>query len=133
MSFSERVSHLARRLRARYRSQGLSGLAAFLGTRIFQRREDLLYELRLDDSPLSRLGEPLADVVVVGRDNLGSDVTDSIERQILEGENLAYVAGLKGDDLMFAHVDHQGRIDTYAFVLFDTQYKRVLRVARATP
>ena len=133
MSFAERVSSLANRLRARYRSQGLSGLAAFLGTRVFQRREDLLYELRLDESSLSRLGEPLADVLVVGRENLGSEVTDSVARQILEGENLAYVTGLKSDDLMFAHVDHEGRVDTYAFVLFDTQYKRVLRVARATP
>jgi RimJ/RimL family protein N-acetyltransferase len=133
MSFGKRARYLGIRLLAIYRSQGWPGLARFLATRIFQRREDLVYEMRLDDQAVKRLGEAFGSVVVVERRNLHSEATAAVERQILQGENLEYLAGLEGDDLMFAHLDERGQVETYAFALFDTQYKRVLQVPVSTP
>ena len=133
MSFAQRARYLGIRLLAIYRSRGWSGLGGFFGTRILQRREDLLYETRLDDQTADCLGDALASVMIVERPNLRSAATAAVERQVLQGENVEYLAGLEGDDLMFVHLNERGQVDTYAFVLFDTQYKRTLQVPVSTP
>jgi GNAT superfamily N-acetyltransferase len=115
------------RIHGVHRSRGTAGLLRFLVTRIFRRSEDLLFELDLDGSRSMPAPAGLHPLVRIGRENAGGASVAAIERQVLAGENTEYAAGLLKDDLLFAHPDADGRVLTYAFVLFTTQYKRVLQ------
>jgi hypothetical protein len=114
-----------RRIRTVHSSRGLAGLCRFLGTRIFTRREDLLFDIHLRSAAAPRL-EPLDQVVRIGRTNLGSEATAPVEVQVFTGENAEYRDGLRKEDILFAHLDGESRVLTYAFVIFDSAYKRVL-------
>jgi predicted GNAT superfamily acetyltransferase len=57
----------------------------------------------------------------------------AVRAQVLVGENVAHIGGLKGKDLLFAHIDDSGQVDTYAFVLYDTRYKTFLAVPTDVP
>ncbi|MGH6689676.1 MAG: GNAT family N-acetyltransferase [Gammaproteobacteria bacterium] len=124
---------LVERIHGVYRSRGLTGLLRFLSTRIFRRSEDLLFERDLGASRTGAAPVRLHPVIRIGRENVGSARVAAIERQVLAGENEAYGAGLLRNDLLFAHLDDDGRVLTYAFVLFTTEYKRVLQEPSEVP
>lgn len=115
------------------RSRGLGGLLRFLATRLGHRRADLLFErdLRAPGDP-PRLPEAIR-LVLIDRNNLGQAAVAGVERQIFVGDNTTYQPGVAGEDLLLAAIDEAGRVAAYAFVLFDTSYKRVLREPREVP
>jgi len=121
------------RIRDVYRARGARGLAAFVGTRIAQRRQDLLFEINLPGADPSPAQESLAQVVVIDRTNVGRAAMATIERQVFVNENGAYRPGLFREDMLFVALDDAGRVLTYAFVLFPTWYKRVLGEADSVP
>jgi hypothetical protein len=118
------------RLRNEYRLRGPSGLARFLSTRVARRRADLLFGMDLVGSARSTDALP---AVTIDRANVGSEGIADVERQIFVGDNLSYREGLKNGDLLFAGLDENGRVITYAFVLFRTHYKRVLGIGDEIP
>ncbi|MEO6923675.1 MAG: GNAT family N-acetyltransferase [Bryocella sp.] len=75
----------------------------------------------------------LGNVVMIGRENLGSVATVAVERSVLNEQNYAYREALLGKDLLFAAIDDDGQVLTYGFVLFDSFYKRVLGEAVEVP
>lgn len=113
------------RIKAEFRTRGFVGFLKFAATRLCQIREDALYEIRLPKERSSAIQLP-AKVVVISRENIGSERTADVERAVLTETNLAYREALKGRDILFAAVDNGRKVVTYGFVLFESFYKRVL-------
>ena len=125
-------SHRSKRLRMRVkgrigaelRTRGFVGFCRFVQTRLWQVRQDVLFELQIPRSAdaVTRLDS----VVQVDSRNLGSEATAVVERCVLTPENFAYREALQGDDRLFAATDGDGHVTSYGFVLFDSFYKTVL-------
>lgn len=124
---------ITQRLRAELRSRGWAGLLGFLATRLWQRREDILFELRLADGRFASPPSHIENPVVVSRENIGSAGTAAAERDVLTDQNYAYRSALLGKDLLFAAMGGDGHVSAYGFVLFDTPYKRILGEATDVP
>lgn len=115
---------VAGRIGAELRTRGFVGFCRFVQTRLWQVRQDVLFELQMPRSAgaVTRLDS----VVQVDSRNLGSEATAVVERCVLTAENFAYRAALQGDDRLFAAIDSDGHVTSYGFVLFDSFYKTVL-------
>lgn len=122
-----------RRLSNEYHLRGATGLARFLRSRIVRRRADLLFERRLGKG-VSQVGRlvPLP-AVVIDRSNVNSNSVEDVCSQILVGDNAACRDDLARDNLLFAGLDGNGKVITYAFVLFRTFYKRILGISSDVP
>jgi ribosomal protein S18 acetylase RimI-like enzyme len=124
--------NIVKRLDTEWRTRGTAGFARFIALRVVQRRADVLYECDLtqlkdvDDAGLDA-------IVLVDRNNFGSAATAAVEKGVLTGENLLYVEELRAQGQLLAATDPQGRVISYAFVVFESFYKRILGEATATP
>jgi len=115
---------VAGRIRAEWRTRGFVGFCRFVQTRLWQVRQDVLFELQIPRSATAVMR--LDSVVQVDSRNLGSEATAVVERCVLTAENFAYREALQGDDRLFAATDDDGHVTSYGFVLFDSFYKTVL-------
>ena len=115
---------VAGRIGAELRTRGFVGFCRFVQTRLWQVREDVLFELQMPRSATEVMR--LDSVVQVDSRNLGSEATAAVERCVLTAENFAYREALQGDDRLFAATDGDGHVTSYGFVLFDSFYKTVL-------
>lgn len=127
------VPGLLDRLVTEYKSRGATGFLRFLTTRIVQWRADLMFDVDLPALAAAPPLAPQAAAVLVSRHNLGSEATRAVEHGVLTAANHAYREALAGDDMLLATTDTHGQVISYAFVLFDSFYKRVLGEAPATP
>jgi GNAT superfamily N-acetyltransferase len=121
------------RLRRELNNRGPTGFARFIALRLVQLRSDVLFEV-----DLRNLAGPGADaspyaVTIIDRGNFGSGAHTTIEKEVLVGGNLEYVTELHGMGQMLAATGADGSVASYAFVLFDSFYKRILGEARGTP
>lgn len=124
--------NIVRRLDTEWRNRGTAGFVRFIALRVVQRRADVLFEydltqLQVDDESGSDT------VVVVDRHNFGSAATAAVEQEILTGGNHAYVEELQGAGQLLAATDRQGRVTSYAFIVFESFYKKILGESNATP
>ena len=72
-------------------------------------------------------------VVVVDYRTLAEPRSVNVSGQVLTGYNEAYREGLGKDEILYAYLDDRGTVASYAFVLFETMAKRVLRLPRTAP
>jgi hypothetical protein len=121
-----------RRLQTEHALRGIPGVANLVMSRLARSRSDLLFERELSASDALPEVDSLP-VIVVNRNNVGTDQTRSVEEQILQGDNEQYRDSLSERDWMFAGLDADGRVITYAFVLFRTQYKQILGISEDLP
>lgn len=124
--------NIVKRLDTEWRTRGAAGFARFIALRLVQRRADVLFEYDLTgltgDDDLGTV-----PIVVVDRTNFGSAASAAVEKCVLSGGNHAYVKELEGQGQLLAALDAQGRVTSYAFVVFESFYKRVLGEPTATP
>jgi ribosomal protein S18 acetylase RimI-like enzyme len=124
--------NIVKRLDTEWRTRGAVGFARFIALRVVQRRADVLFEYDLTE--LTGGGDPgTGPIVVVDRNNFGSAASAAVEKGVLSGGNHAYVKELQGQGQLLAATDPQGRVTSYAFVVFESFYKRILGEATATP
>ncbi|MFY7916534.1 MAG: GNAT family N-acetyltransferase [Rubrivivax sp.] len=64
---------------------------------------------------------------------LKNPANTAVLNQVLKGESSGYAEGLAAGDLLFAHVDGAGTVDTFGFVIFASSYKRFLGIDFSTP
>lgn len=114
-------------------TRGLIGFFTFVRTRLWQYREDVLYEMHLPSCPSALPHTNLHNVVIVHRDNFGSKGTEIVEREVLTDHNFAYREALQGDDFLCAAIDDSGHVSAYGFVLFESFYKRILGESNEVP
>lgn len=127
------VIALLDRLATELRTRGVRGFARFIALRLVQWRGDVLFEYDLTALHGSAAAVRPSSVVVVDCGNFGSAATEAVERGVLTGENHAYVEELQGEGQLLAAIDAQGVVTSYAFVVFESFYKRILGEARDTP
>lgn len=125
------MSAIVHRLAVEFRNRGPVGFVRFIALRLVQWRGDVLYEFDLRNARADS-GEQGRTIVTVDRNNVGSEATRLIENFILTGGNHVYVDELRGDAVMLAALD-EGKVASYAFIVFKSFYKRVLGEADATP
>ncbi len=121
------------RLRRELRMRGAAGFVRFIAQRLVQWRSDVLYEFDL--SALAAHGAEASSyvVTVIDRGNFGSAATAMIEGDVLSAANHDYVTELQGMGQLLAATGADGHVASYAFVVFDSFYKRILGEARGTP
>lgn len=126
------VRGIFRRLAVELRNRGPAGFARFIALRLVQWRGDVLYE-----HELGALGADPAAVraviVVIDRNNFRSPATAAVEDSVLTGGNHVYVDELQGNATLLAATAPDGAVASYAFIVFESFYKRVLGEAYATP
>ena len=122
-----------KRLFNEMRTRGAIGFFNFVRTRVWQFREDVLFEMRLPLSSSTSLHPNLDKVVLVRRENFGCEETAMVEREVLTDHNFAYREALQGEDLLYAATDESGHVSTYGFVLFNSFYKRILGESNQVP
>ena len=115
------------------RTRGVIGFFNFARTRVWQYREDVLFEMPLPSCPSTSLHTNLDKLVLVQSDNFGSKETEIVEREVLTDHNFAYREALQADDLLYAATDEFGHVSAYGFVLFDSFYKRILGESNQVP
>ena len=123
--------HFLHRLETEYRLRGAAGVVWLILSRVARSRRDLLFE-----KTTSQVGVDFAvtpSVVVIDRHCVDNPGIAPVMQEIFTGDNLQYLQGLRRDDLLFVALDEQGAVAAYAFVLFQTQYKRVLGIGRDVP
>lgn len=125
------MMRVLKRLATELRTRGPGGFARFIALRLVQRRADVVFECDLRQfAP----GEGVDDgIIVVDCANLGSAATALVERDVLGGPNHEYVAELQGRGQLLAATDAQGGVTSYAFVVFESFYKRILGEDTDTP
>ncbi len=122
-----------RRLQIEYRLRGAQGLVRFLASRVIHRKADLVFERKMFRQKIDADDADMLSAVVIDHRNVDSHAVQSIKQQILVGDNEKYRPGLSAGDCLFAGVDSDGRVITYAFVLFKTRYKKVLGLREDVP
>jgi GNAT superfamily N-acetyltransferase len=127
------MSALLARLRFIGRSRGVFGLVAFVATRILRFRSDILFGMDVPPGQGGTAAVPPDAVVVVDRSTLSEARSIDVARQVLTGYNEVYREGLHRDEILYAFLDGDGNVLSYAFVLFDTRAKRVLRLPTTVP
>jgi GNAT superfamily N-acetyltransferase len=120
---------IARRLGTELRTRGPLGFARFIALRLVQWRGDVLFECDLAALPARPAP---AGVVIIDRSNFGSAATAAVEHAVLGPANHAYVEELRGDAQLLATTSGAG-VSSYAFIVFDSFYKRILGERRETP
>lgn len=118
--------NICKRLATELRTRGIPGFARFIALRLMQRRADVLFEFDLSHLAATDAEGPIDAIVVVNRGNFGSAATASVERDVLTGPNHEYVEELQGKGTLMAVIDGQGKVTSYAFVVFESFYKRIL-------
>jgi ribosomal protein S18 acetylase RimI-like enzyme len=124
---------IAKRLGLELRTRGMAGFVRFIAQRLAMWRADVLFECDLVQyaaAPAEALG---AAIVAIDRSNFGSTATAQVEREVLIAANHAYIEELQGEGQLLAATDADGRVTSYAFIVFESFYKKVLGEARATP
>lgn len=125
--------HVIERIGVEWRTRGPAGFARFARTRLWQVREDVLFEARFEHGQNQARGARLERVVMVDKRALGSVQTKVVEADVLTEQNFAYREAISGRDVLFAATDESGRVTSYGFVLFDSFYKRVLGESTDVP
>lgn len=125
------MSAVFERLVTELRTRGPAGFARFIALRLMQRRADVLFEFDLHQLPACQAGDDA--IMVVDRANLGSAATARVERDVLGGPNHEYVAELRARGQLLATTDAHGKVTSYAFVVFESFYKRILGEDGDTP
>ncbi len=127
------LRHIATRCGEVWRGRGPRGFLTFAATRLLLRREDLVFSRRLSES----LPEPAwpdgGELRVIDAAGLNDPLNAAVLAQVLRGESSGYAEGLVAGDLLFAHIDKAGTVDTFGFVIFASAYKRFLGIDFATP
>ena len=124
--------NISRRLNTEWRNRGTAGFVRFIALRVAQRRADVLFEYDL--TQLKADDESKSDaIVVVDRHNFGSAATAAVEQEILIGGNHPYVEELQGEGQLLAATGPHGGVTSYAFVVFESFYKKILGESSATP
>src|SRR3954468_16822414 len=101
------------RIGAELHTRGVLGFLRFVATRIWQYRKDVLFELMLTEREIPSDGQGaklLENVVMVGRQNLGSAETLTVEQRVLPAQNDAYRVAVETGDLLFAVVTSDGDV-----------------------
>ncbi|HEU0367932.1 MAG TPA: hypothetical protein VFR42_01900, partial [Candidatus Acidoferrum sp.] len=98
-----------------------------------QLRADVLFEFDLTDLAADRAEIANDAIIVVDRGNFGSAATALVERDVLAGPNHEYVKELHGKGTLMAVTDGEGMVTSYAFVVFESFYKRILGESTETP
>lgn len=120
------------RLVVELRNRGPAGFARFIAVRLAQWRGDVLYEYDLDASGADPA--PARDnIVVIDRRNFRSPSTVAVEDSVLTGGNYVYVDELRNNATLLAATAPGGEVASYAFIVFESFYKRVLGEANAVP
>lgn len=122
--------HYLRRLGTEYQLRGGAGVLRLLASRVARRRSDLLFER--DTHPAEDPAGSLP-AVVIDRNNVDDPAVAGILRQVFVGDNEQYRPGLWREDILLVALDERGQVASYAFVLFRTQYKRVLGIPPDMP
>ena len=124
--------NIVRRLDTEWRNRGTAGFMRFIGLRVVQRRADVLFEYDLTQLKGEEAAGGVA-VVMVDHHNFGSAATTAVEQEILTGGNHAYVDELQGAGQLLAATGPQGGVTSYAFVVFESFYKKILGESSVTP
>jgi RimJ/RimL family protein N-acetyltransferase len=125
------LNAIANRLAIELRNRGPRGFIRFVGLRLIQWRGDVLYERDLQEVPREHAAQNL--VTIIDRHNFRTAAASSVEESVLVGGNHVYADELKEDATLLAATTPDGRVSSYAFVIFQSFYKRILGEADAVP
>lgn len=127
------LRHAATRCGEVWRARGPLGFLIFAATRLLSRREDLVFSRRLDEPLPAPVWPNGGELCVIDAAGLKDPANAALLDQVLQGESSGYAAGVSAGDLLFAHVDGAGTVDTFGFVIFSSPYKRFLGIDFAAP
>lgn len=118
------ISMLADRIRRHRRQHGTLATLRFLSSRVFRRREHVVFEAMLAgiDSPRWEQGEELH---MIGPDNIDAEVTPAIRSFIGGDEAVESLDGVRDGDRLFV-VTCGGEILHGGCILFNTRQTRLI-------
>jgi len=123
------VNRLGRELRMR----GPVGFVRFVMQRLVQRRSDVLYEIDLSTLGAAETEAPQYAVAIIDRSSFRSGGTALIEREVLTEGNHDYIPELQGMGQLLAATGADGHVASYAFIVYDSFYKKILGEPKGTP
>jgi hypothetical protein len=124
MAMAMTLSMLADRIRRHRRQHGSFATLRFLSSRVFRRREHVVFDVLLDgiDAPRWEEGEQLR---VIGPENIDAEVTPAIRGFMGGDEAVESLQGVRNGDRLFV-VTGDGEVLHGGYVLFHTRQTKLI-------